>query len=189
MNIKSGRYRITEPATAGSTSRFRIGDAAFLPDSDAGTDLEGCFRAGAVRPVRREKKEAGTVSMKTALTVIAVVLCVFGSVTCARYMAVRRAENDVERKIRRIEETRSLNARLSKQRDTARDLSRIGYLAVTRLGMVASDEGNTVVMYVPQVEAFAGTLEKETAAESESTPPAAEEAEPLMAAENGRTGG
>ena len=91
MNIRAGRYQNTSVAAAGSAARFGIGDAAFLPDSEAGTDLAGCFRADAnVR--RRDRYEAKTVTLKTALVIVSIVLFVCGCVTVSRALAVRSME-------------------------------------------------------------------------------------------------
>ena len=187
MNIKTGRYRNAGLVTAGSASRFGIGDAAHLPDSDAGTDLAGCFRAGKeIR--RREETPARTVSMKTALAIIAVVLFVFGSVTVSKYLAVRSLQERLDSMAVSMERTRADNAALRKEVESARDLSRIGYIAVNQLGMVASDDGNTVVMIVPQILSFAGSVERELPEESaRESADAADENTPSVA-ESGRAG-
>ena len=36
MNIRTGRYQNTGVAAAGSGVRFDVGDAVYLPDSEAG---------------------------------------------------------------------------------------------------------------------------------------------------------
>ncbi len=161
MNIRTGRYRNTNPATAGSTSYFGIGDAAHLPDSDAGTDLAGCYRASASF-ARRSGHEYRTVSARAALIVILLVLFFCSCTTVSRLLSVRSAENTVKQMVASMERTRQDNIALRRDVAEVRDLSRIGYIAVTRLGMVASDEGNTVVMRVLQVEDFAGSVERET---------------------------
>ncbi len=159
MNIKSGRYKNTGYATAGSSSRFHVGDAAYLPDSDAGTDLAGCYRARGEAKSGRAP-EYRTVSFRTALAIAGVVLFLCMSVVASRYFAVRGVQSKVDTIITGMERTRSDNTVLRSRVDSVRDLSRIGYIAVTRLGMVASDDWNTIEMYVPQVEAFAGTVER-----------------------------
>ena len=165
MNIRTGRYQNTGIATLDSTARFRIGDAAYLPDSEAGTDLAGCFRAD--KSIRRsDRREARTVSFKTAAVIVSIVLFVCSCVTVSRYLAVQSMEGRIKQIMSDMDRTRMENISLRKQVAEVRDLSRIGYIAVTRLKMVASDESNTVEIKVLQVERFAGSVERETTEEA-----------------------
>ncbi len=186
MNIRAGRYRATSRVTAGSASRFNVRDAAHLPDSDAGTDLAGCYRAMGGTTVRREVKRAMTVSSRTALIVLAVALFLCGSVIGVKWAAVSSAEARVRQMIISMERTRNDNLSLEKQVADVRDLSRIGYIAVTRLGMVASDDGNTVVMYVPQVEAYAGSVARDVSGEAVQETAEADRDIELNVRDNGR---
>ncbi|MBR6706377.1 MAG: hypothetical protein IKI84_06830 [Clostridia bacterium] len=165
MNIRTGRYQNTGVAAAGSNLRFGIGDAAYLPDSEAGTDLAGCFRADA-NVQRRHRQETRTVSFKTAVVAVAIVLFVCSCVTISRFMAVKSMEDRVNDIVARMDETRRDNVVLRRQVAEVRDLSRIGIIAVTRLKMVASDESNTVEIKVLQVENFAGSVEKDAVEEA-----------------------
>ena len=162
MNIRTGRYMNTGMAGVGSSVRFGVGDAAYLPDSEAGTDLAGCFQADAnIRPRRRQ--EARTVTFKTAAVTLAIVLFVCSCVTVSRLMAVKSMEGKINEIVVRMDETRRDNVVLRQQVAEVRDLSRIGIIAVTRLKMVASDESNTVEIKVLQVENFAGSVERDAA--------------------------
>ncbi len=165
MNIRTGRYQNTGVAAAGSGVRFDVGDAAYLPDSEAGTDLAGCFRAD-TNVQRRHRQEARTVSLKTAAVTLAIVLFICGCVTVSRFTAVKSMEGKVNEIMARMDETRRDNIVLQRQVAEVRDLSRIGMIAVTRLKMVASDESNTVEIKVLQVENFAGSVERDAAEEA-----------------------
>lgn len=165
MNIRTGRYQNTGVAAAGSAVRFDIGDAAYLPDSEAGTDLAGCFRAD-TNVQRRHRYEARTVSFKSAMVIVSIVLFVCSCVIVSRYMAVRSMEGKVKQIVAEMDRTRRDNIVLRQQVAEVRDLSRIGIIAVTRLGMVASDDSNTVEIEVLQVERFAGSVERDVSEEA-----------------------
>ncbi len=172
MNIKTGRYASVGLVTASSGSRFGVRDNVSLPDADAGTELESCFRADPSR-VESRKAEPKKISLKAAISVITVAV-LLGIVAVSNSIGeYNRTAEKLEDLYRSMNQTRQDNIVLSGQVASARELTRIGYIAVTELGMVASDETNTVVMYMPEVEKYAaapGDGPAETKAESTRMP-------------------
>ncbi len=153
MNIKTGRYASVGLVTAASGARFGVRDGVRLPDADAGTELETCYRADPSR-VERRKADPRRISLKVFLSIAAAAVLIASCVVTGHYRARTRAAEDLERMVASMEQTRKDNVELAAQVAAVRDLTRIGYIAVTELGMVASDETNTVVMYMPEVEKY-----------------------------------
>lgn len=157
MDISFTRY-----AAGGSKAQdgvhFGVDDFANLPDADAGTDLAGCYRSDPHHRRIRQSTEKRKIPMPICLGILAVVLigCVLSY--CVRTYARAQAQDEINRMLSSMNKTRLDNQVLLKQVEEAQDLSRIGYIAVKQLGMVASGDQNNVVMYMPEIEMYAGSL-------------------------------
>ncbi len=160
MNIKTGRYASVGLVTASSGARFGVRDGVSLPDADAGTELEACYRADPSR-VERRAADYRKISRKAALSILLALLLVCAAVYTGHVRAYNKAVESLEDMVASMEKTRQDNLVLSQQVSSVRDLTRIGYIAVTELGMVASDETNTVVMYMPEVEKYLALPQQE----------------------------
>lgn len=145
-------------ATAGAVFaddvRFHVSDHAYLPDGDAGTDLAGAYRADH----RRQRKRKYEMSVKS-VCILALALAMACAVSVLRNLY---EANDLEKQIgqmqAQISVTQAQTVDLKREVEKNKDLSRIGYLAVHELGMIASDDTNMVKMYVPAVERFSGSV-------------------------------
>ena len=172
MNIKTGRYASVGLVTASSGDRFGVREGVSLPDADAGTELESCYRADP-SGVRRRQREFRMIPLKAVLTILFAVLLVCAGVVAGRCTQYDRAVSAYTAACVKMEMTRATIANLEKEVAAARDLSRIGFKAVTELGMVASDSHNTIVLFMPEVEKYvaeAQTEAEETAVNSTEVP-------------------
>ena len=146
--------------------RFHVKDRAYLPDSDAGTDLAGCYRAD--HKARRSRGIDLPVRLVVILAAAVFFICAIS--VLARVYQVRGLEDQIEGMRSQMAVTQAANEQLRKEVAKVRDLSRIGYIAVHELGMVACDDSNMIRMYVPAVEYFSGSVPApDSAAETDNT--------------------
>ena len=172
MNIKTGRYASVGLVTASSGARFGVREGVSLPDADAGTELESCYRADP-SGVRRREREFRSIPLKAVLTILLAVVLVCGGIVAGRYNQYSRAVTKHDEAVAKMEMTRAKIAQLEKEVSEARDLTVIGFKAVTELGMVASDASNTIVMLMPEVAKYAAEAQtdaEKAAADSTDVP-------------------
>ncbi len=147
--------------------RFHVKDRAYLPDSDAGTDLAGCYRAG---HKARPKARRYDVPMRLVIILTAVVVFACAISVLTRVYQMRSLEDQIASMRSQMAQTEAANVQLQKEVEKIRDLSRIGYIAVHELGMVACDDSNMIRMYVPAVEYFSGTVDAPEIVVEQETP-------------------
>ena len=137
---------------------FNVNDYADLPDSDAGTDLAGCYRSDPRYRKIREAVEHRHIPLGICAAVLAVVFIFCSIAVSVRLSHLGKVQNEMNVMASEMAQTMQKNQVLAKRVEEAQDLSRIGYMAVKRLGMVASDDQNNIVLYMPEVALFAGTV-------------------------------
>ncbi len=136
--------------------KFHISESAYLPDGDAGTEFAGSFRTD---HRREKKKKTFLVPTRVAVFLLSAVLFVCGISVLLNVYRINTIEKQIADMRTQMDVTRQETDRLREDVAQNRDLARIGYIAVHELGMVASNDGNTVRMYIPQIEWFSGTVE------------------------------
>ena len=159
MDLSLKRYA-AGGGNAADGVHFGVNDFANLPDADAGTDLAGCFRSDPRnRKIRQDTEKRRVPMMISAAVILTVFLgCVLA--ISLRLYAREQVQFQIAEMIDTMEKTRVANYNLQVKVKEVQDLSRIGYIAVKNLGMVASGGENNIVMIMPEVERFAGSLAK-----------------------------
>ena len=135
--------------------RFHVKDRAYLPDSDAGTDLAGCYRAG---HKARPKARRYDVPMRLVVILTAVVIFACAISVLTRVYQMRSLEDQIASMRSQMAQTEAANVQLQKEVEKIRDLSRIGYIAVHELGMVACDDSNMIIYLAGMIAAMLGLI-------------------------------
>ncbi len=181
MSVSSGAgHYATAGAAYANDVHFHVSDHAFLPDSDVGTDLEKCYRSKGVRAEHR--RERRTLPLPLAVLGLIVLTAVCLIMVLTRVYRVTLADAQIAGMRSSMEAVRERNVQLAQEVAQARDLSRIGYIAVHDLGMVAGDGDRVIQIYVPEIERFSGTVT--VTAEQEQSPEIQGEDQQLLTGSN-----
>ena len=163
----TGRYA-SAGANLSDGVRFGVRDEVRAPDGEAGTPFAQGYRA-AVGSGKKVRVHAARISMKSAAVILALCLICCLSGILARASQCTELRRQIDSVAAAIEATRTENESLKKQVEAVRDVSRIGYIAVNELGMVAGSDENTVRIAVPETEVrSAGNMPSASAALSAS---------------------
>lgn len=130
---------------------FRVSDRVYVPDGDAGTQCASCFQA---RPAARRHKGPATMSLRSAAVFLACVAVVCGFMVGFKLHARKEISLHISQMYTSMETTRKDNAQLEVEVLSARDSSRVCYIAVNELGMVAAEDTHIQYIYVQEIEQF-----------------------------------
>ena len=147
----TGRYASTG-ANLSDGVRFGVRDEVCAPDGEAGTPFAQGYRA-AVRTVKKARFHNVRISMRSAAVILALCLVCCLSGILARASRCAELRRQIDSVTAAIEVTRTENDSLRKQVEAVRDVSRIGYIAVNELGMVAGSDANVVMITIPEADA------------------------------------
>ena len=158
--VRKNHY-ITTGSPVGHKDYFGVRGSVYLPDAQAGTGHETWYQG---EPAREEKEPFRLTAKRGTILLGALII------GCLVYLSVLfgHYNSELNRKaavMAEIERARALQPSLVFQVQTARDESRIGYLAANRLGMSAADDATTFSVYVSEINDFLGTVVRPASAE------------------------
>ena len=154
---------------------FAVRDSVYVPDGEAGTDGASCFRA---QPRRRAVRQGArpTMTLRSVVIFLSAVSLVCSASVLYALHGRKNVSQDISRMRQSMNQTQRDNEQLALEVAEARDASRVCYLAVNELGMIASEEARTRFIYVPEIEQFtkAEDMETQFSASGQGTAPGAQ---------------